>query len=63
MTWPAWLLRRLHIGHTDHVELEQAELEQAAKRKELDAKKTEVRHAINGFAAEVEAALQKRRET
>lgn len=62
MTWTGRLLRWLHIGRTD-VEVERAEREQEVKDHELRVKKGEVRHAVNGFAAEVEAALKKRRET
>lgn len=54
-----WLLRK--FGLVNGAAAEQAQREQDAKLRELRAQRPEVHREINRFAADVEAALARRR--
>jgi hypothetical protein len=60
MRWPAWLLRRLGVDRDDGA-AELAEREQQEKLAALLARRPVVHRQLNQFAAEVEAALTRRR--
>lgn len=55
-----WLLRKFGLARNGH-DAERAQREQEAKLRELQARRPAVRREVNQFAADIEAALTRRR--